>query len=140
MGWTQGLTQERKKKKMRFFFVSGTSHCDAQSKCARDVASIKKRGVKNQPLCKSVLLMHTKGRWLQVRHVEPPEAVYVILSFLKGQAWGKESRESATLREVEDALPRVTTCKHARLWSMSWISSAYLSCTANVCFPLTKAG
>lgn len=111
------VSLKRKKKKQRkcFFLVAGTSHYDAQRKCARDVASKKGRRINHFA---RVLSMHAKRGRLHVRHVEPPEAVYVILSFPRGQAWG---RESAT---VWSGRWFITTLHLQACSSMSWISSA----------------
>lgn len=74
---------------------------------------------KNKSLCESSLNAHERGR-LHVRHVEPPEAVYVTLScsFPKGQA---RRRQSSTLCRMEDTLSHLVT---ASTLSKSWILTA----------------
>lgn len=74
---------------------------------------------KNKSLCESSLNARERGR-LHVRHVEPPEAIYVTLSFSspKGQA---RRRESSTLWGTEDTVSHLVM---ASTLSKSWILTA----------------
>lgn len=56
----------------------------------------------NKSLCESSLNAHERGR-LHVRHVEPPEAVYVTLSFPK-----RPSTEKGILNNVHNGRYFVT--------------------------------